>query len=100
MKPPVFEYHRPATLDEAIALLAQHGSDAKPLAGGQSLIPAMNFRLARPAILIDLNGVSELSFIQPANGTGLRIGAMARQRAVERSSAVAKVAPLIGRAHV
>lgn len=95
MKPPVFEYHRPATLDEAIALLAQHGSDAKPLAGGQSLIPAMNFRLARPAILIDLNGVSELSFIQPANGTGLRIGAMARQRAVERSSAVAKVAPLL-----
>lgn len=95
MKPPVFEYHRPATLDEAIALLAQHGSDAKPLAGGQSLIPAMNFRLARPAILIDLNGVSELSFIQPANGKGLRIGAMARQRAVERSSAVAKAAPLL-----
>ena len=95
MKPPVFEYHRPATLDEAIALLAQHGSDAKPLAGGQSLIPAMNFRLARPAILIDLNGVSELSFIQPADGGGLRIGAMTRQRAVERSPVVATAVPLL-----
>ena len=55
MKPAPFVYHRPAILDEALALLAAHGGEAKPLAGGQSLIPAMNFRLARPAVLVDLN---------------------------------------------
>ena len=60
MKPAPFEYFRPASLDEALALLAEHGGDAKPLAGGQSLIPAMNFRLATPAALVDLNGVGEL----------------------------------------
>ena len=95
MKPPVFDYHRPRTVDEAISLLAQHGGEAKLLAGGQSLIPAMNFRLARPAILIDLNAVTELSYIHGANGDGLRLGAMTRQRAVERSPVVAKAAPLL-----
>ncbi len=95
MKPPAFEYHRPRTVDEAISLLAQHGGEAKLLAGGQSLIPAMNFRLARPAILIDLNPVTELSYIHAANGDGLRLGAMTRQRAVERSPVVAKAAPLL-----
>ena len=74
MKPAAFDYHAPATLDEALALLAEHGSDAKPLAGGQSLIPAMNFRLATPAVLVDLNGVAELSFIS-TDAAGLRIGA-------------------------
>jgi carbon-monoxide dehydrogenase medium subunit len=82
-------------VDEAISLLAQHGGEAKLLAGGQSLIPAMNFRLARPAILIDLNPVTELSYIHAANGDGLRLGAMTRQRAVERSPVVAKAAPLL-----
>ena len=57
MKPAPFEYFRPRSLDEALALLAEHGGDAKPLAGGQSLIPAMNFRLATPAVLVDLNGL-------------------------------------------
>ncbi len=61
MKPAPFDYFAPATLDEALGLLAEHGGDAKPLAGGQSLIPAMNFRLARPAVLVDLNRISELS---------------------------------------
>ena len=55
VKPAPFEYHRPRTLDEALSLLAEHGGDAKPLAGGQSLIPAMNFRLATPSVLVDLN---------------------------------------------
>lgn len=95
MKPASFAYHRPRTIAEVTGLLAQHGAEAKVLAGGQSLIPAMNFRLARPAVLIDLNGVPELSYIRHANGSGLRIGAMTRQRAVERSADVAARAPLL-----
>src|SRR5213596_1895624 len=94
MKPAPFDYFTPATLDEALALLAEHGADAKPLAGGQSLIPAMNFRLATPAVLVDLNAVTELAFIDAGSG-GLRVGSMTRQRAVERSAAIAKEAPLI-----
>src|SRR5256885_17217763 len=84
MKPAPFAYPRPATLDEALALLAEHGGEAKPLAGGQSLIPAMNFRLARPPVLVDLNRVAELGYVRAGRG-GPRIGAMARPRAVERS---------------
>jgi len=94
VKPASFVYHRPATLDEALALLADHGGDAKPLAGGQSLIPAMNFRLARPAILIDLDRVRELAFMS-AGPDGLRLGAMTRQRDVERSPLAARAAPLL-----
>ena len=97
MKPAPFAYHRPATLDEALALLAEHGGEAKPLAGGQSLIPAMNFRLARPAVLVDLNGVAELGYVR-AGRDGLQIGAMTRQRAVERSEAVRSAAPLLAEA--
>jgi len=93
MKPPPFEYHAPASLDEALALLAQHGDEAKALAGGQSLIPVLNFRLARPSVLVDLNRIGELAGIE-ANGT-LRIGAMTRQRAAERSAEVAGLAPLL-----
>jgi CO/xanthine dehydrogenase FAD-binding subunit len=94
VKPAPFEYHRPRTVDEALRLLAERAGEAKPLAGGQSLIPAMNFRLARPTVLVDLNGVSELSYIAAADGE-LRIGAMTRQRAVERSADVARLAPLL-----
>ncbi len=94
MKPAPFEYFRPQTLDEALSLLAEHGGDAKPLAGGQSLIPAMNFRLATPSVLVDLNGLPELSYIRDDSGD-VRIGGMARQRAVERSRLVAERAPLI-----
>lgn len=94
MKPAPFAYHRPQSVDEAIALLAQHGGDAKPLAGGQSLIPAMNFRLARPAVLVDLNGIAALSFIIH-DASGIRLGAMTRQRAAERSNEVASHAPLL-----
>jgi aerobic carbon-monoxide dehydrogenase medium subunit len=93
MKPAPFEYFQPRSVDEALALLAEHGSDAKPLAGGQSLIPAMNFRLATPSVLIDLNALNDLAYI--SDGDSLRLGGMTRQRAVERSGVVAKNAPLL-----
>src|SRR3954453_10446488 len=94
MKPAPFKYFRPRTVDEALALLAEHAGDAKPLAGGQSLIPAMNFRLALPAVLVDLNALSELAYIKDGPD-GLRVGGMTRQRAVERSPAVSAQAPLV-----
>ena len=97
MKPAPFAYHRPGSVDEALALLAQHGGDAKPLAGGQSLIPAMNFRLARPAVLVDLNRLTTLAGIR-GGADSLRIGAMTRQRAVERDATVARDAPLLAEA--
>jgi aerobic carbon-monoxide dehydrogenase medium subunit len=94
VKPAPFEYFSPPTLDEALSLLAEYDSDAKPLAGGQSLIPAMNFRLATPSVLVDLNAIGSLSHITEYGG-GLRIGGMTRQRALERSAAVAQHAPLV-----
>src|ERR1700681_1572520 len=94
MKPASFEYFRPRTVDEALALLAEHAGDAKPLAGGQSLIPAMNFRLATPAVLVDLNALSDLAYIR-SDEQGVRIGGMPRQRAAERSPIVARDAPLV-----
>ena len=94
MKPAAFEYHRPETLDQALELLAEHGDEAKILAGGQSLVPTMNFRLAQPEQLIDINRLSDLAFIRE-DKSGLRIGAITRQRAVERSELVAKRAPLV-----
>jgi carbon-monoxide dehydrogenase medium subunit len=94
MKPPVFGYHRPASLPEALALLGAHAG-AKPLAGGQSLIPAMNFRLAAPAALVDLNQLGELSGIAESADGGLAIGAMTRHSAVERSPLVGARAPLL-----
>lgn len=95
MKPAPFRYLAPSTLDEALGLLAEHGDEAKVLAGGQSLVPAMSFRLAQPAVLVDLRRVPDLAGIrEPADG-GLTIGAMTRQRAVERSAAVARRAPLV-----
>jgi CO/xanthine dehydrogenase FAD-binding subunit len=97
MKPPVFAYHRPDSVENALALLAQQ-DDAKVLAGGQSLIPTMNFRLAQPAALVDLNAVATLSHITEATDGGLLIGAMTRQRAVERSAAVAQRFPLLAEA--
>src|SRR6184192_127038 len=96
MKPAPFDYFAPATLDEALALLAEHGGDAKPLAGGQSLLPAMNFGLARPAVLVDLNRISELAYVRAESGVA--IGAMTRQRVVERSDVVARAAPLLAEA--
>ena len=94
MIPGQFEYHAPSTLDEALALLAEHGSDARVLAGGQSLIPLMKLRLAAPAVLIDLNGVDSLSGIEEQDGQ-LRIGAMTRHSALERSELIGARYPLI-----
>ena len=98
MKPAPFQYLAPTTVDEAIAALTEHGDDAKLLAGGQSLIPTMNFRLAQPAVLINLNRIPDLGYITPTGAGGLRIGAMTRQRQVERSTEVAERAPLLAAA--
>jgi len=95
MKPAPFEYQAPASLEAALDALARHSGDAKLLAGGQSLIPVMNFRLAEPALLIDINKLAELDFIRRDEEGQLRIGAMARQRRLERDPLVAGMAPLL-----
>jgi CO/xanthine dehydrogenase FAD-binding subunit len=97
VKPPIFEYDDPQTLDEALSLLAEHGDAAKVLAGGQSLVPLLNFRLARPDRLIDINGVSELDYVRFENGT-LRLGALTRQTTLERSEEVARRVPILSEA--
>jgi carbon-monoxide dehydrogenase medium subunit/6-hydroxypseudooxynicotine dehydrogenase subunit alpha len=97
MKPPPFEYDAPASVEEALALLAEHGADAKVLAGGQSLVPLLNFRLARPARLVDLNNLGELSGLRRSGGD-LHIGAMTRQSMLERSETVASHWPLLRQA--
>ena len=83
MKPAPFKYVAATSLEQALSLKAAHGDDAKFLAGGQSLIPAMNFRLARPAILIDINGIEALAGIRPSAGA-TRIGSLTRYRALQR----------------
>jgi len=95
MKPAPFKYFAPATVDEALSLLGEYGYDAKALAGGQSLIPTMNFRLAQPAVLVDLNNIPNLNYIDPTADGGLRIGAMTRQRQLERDPLIAERAPLL-----
>ena len=94
MKPPPFAYECPTAVAEAVALLATHGADARPLAGGQSLVPLLNFRLARPTVLVDLNRIAALGGIAVENGA-LRIGSMARQAAVEADDRVARGWPLL-----
>ena len=82
MKLPAFEYHRPAVLEEALGLMAEHGDQAKPLAGGQSLVPLLAMRRVRPSHIVDLHRVTELQQISVVDGR-VRIGAMARQRDLE-----------------
>ena len=95
MKPAPFEYAAPSSLDEAISLLQQHGDeDVKLLAGGQSLVPLLSMRMARPELLIDLNPIDELQYIREENG-GLAIGAMTRKRAVEESELVGRLQPVL-----
>jgi CO/xanthine dehydrogenase FAD-binding subunit len=94
MKPPRFEYMAPTSLDEALALLAEHGDGAKVLAGGQSLVPLLNFRLVRPTYLVDLNEIPGLAYIRQDDGR-VAIGALTRQRAVETSSLVRERVPLL-----
>jgi aerobic carbon-monoxide dehydrogenase medium subunit len=97
MKPAPFKYIAATSLEHALALKAEHGDDAKFLAGGQSLIPTMNFRLAQPAILIDINGIEALAGIRASSET-TRIGSLTRYRALERDATFADVFPLIGEA--
>lgn len=97
MKPAPFEYHSPSTLEEALSLLSQRGAEAKLLAGGQSLVPAMNFRVVQPATLIDLNRIQELDYLRQ-EGECLRIGAMTRERTLEFDQRVAKWSPLLNEA--
>ncbi len=102
MKPAPFEYIAPTSLAEALTAVHKHGSDASLLAGGQSLVPVMNFRLAQPAALIDLNNIPELDYVrregngQPEAASGhLHIGSMTRQRTLERHPLIAQYAPLL-----
>ena len=94
MKPAAFAYDAPRRLEEALELFERHGEDARPLAGGQSLVPLLNFRLARPARLVDLNRIDELAYIRRANGV-LRIGALTRDAVLERSPLVSARWPLL-----
>jgi carbon-monoxide dehydrogenase medium subunit len=97
VKPPAFEYVVVASTEEAVAQLAAHGDDARILAGGQSLMPILNMRLATPGRLVDLNRVGTLSYIVERPG-GVAIGAMTRQRTAERSELVATAVPLLAEA--
>jgi len=94
MIPATFDYHAPKTLDEAIALLVRLGDTAKILAGGQSLIPAMRFRLASPEVLVDIGRIGDLAYVEE-RGDHLAIGAMTREHALEASPAVATSYPLL-----
>jgi aerobic carbon-monoxide dehydrogenase medium subunit len=97
VKPAKFDYHRPATIDEAIAVLGRYQGEARVLAGGQSLVPMMNFRLATPAGIIDLNRIPGLAEVTAADGI-VAIGAMARQRRLEFDPLVALRLPLLSEA--
>ena len=94
MKPPPFEYEAPSTVEEVVALLQQHDGEAKILAGGQSLMPLLNMRFARPSALIDLRRLTGLDYIREENGA-LAIGAMTTKRSVERSELVKSRQPLL-----
>jgi len=94
VKPPRFDYHAPATLDEAVRLRTELGPEASILAGGQSLIPLLNLRFARPSALIDLRRVHELVYVRTEQD-GVAVGAMTRQRQLERSADAARLFPLL-----
>jgi carbon-monoxide dehydrogenase medium subunit len=101
VKPAPFDYVAPHTLDEAIETLADRidrGDDAKILAGGQSLLPVLNFRLAQPTVLIDVNRIAALDFVETTDDGGLRLGALVRHRRLERDPLVARHAPLVAEA--
>jgi CO/xanthine dehydrogenase FAD-binding subunit len=95
MKPAPFEYFAPAHIGEALDLLADYGDEAKILAGGQSLMPLMNMRLARPRVVIDINRLAELAYVSPGAEGTLTIGALTRQRAIERSSLMQTYCPVL-----
>lgn len=94
MKPPPFEYLCPASVEEALAQLSSFDGEAKILAGGQSLVPMLNFRLLSPSALVDINRIEGLDFIEASDG-GLRIGALVRHSAIERSPLVREKLPIL-----
>jgi len=94
MKPASFEYHSPTTIEEALGIKAEHGEDAKILAGGQSLVPAMNFRVVQPSVLVDLNRITDMSYIR-RDGNVIRVGAMSRERHLEFDTIIEKHTPLL-----
>lgn len=94
MKPAPFEYHAPVSIEQALELKGKYGDEAKLLAGGQSLVPAMNFRVVQPGMLIDLNRVAGLGYIRE-EGERLRIGAMTRERHLEFDPSIEKRTPLL-----
>jgi CO/xanthine dehydrogenase FAD-binding subunit len=98
MKPASFDYVRPGTVDEAVALLARHGDDTKLLAGGQSLVPLLNFRLLRPRLLVDINRLSALDFVRDDGAGGLVIGALTRHHRLETDATVAARFPMLAAA--
>lgn len=97
MKPAPFEYHAPDSIEEALFLLHNYGGEAKLLAGGQSLVPAMNFRVVQPSALIDLNRVKQLDYVLE-DGESVRIGAMTRERTLEHEPLISKRYPLLAEA--
>jgi CO/xanthine dehydrogenase FAD-binding subunit len=97
VKPAAFDYLRPDSVDEAVAQLAQYGGDAKVLAGGQSLVPLLNFRIVRPSILIDVNRLAALDFVDEHDG-GLRIGALTRHHTLETAPLVGERFPMLSAA--
>jgi carbon-monoxide dehydrogenase medium subunit len=97
MKPPAFAYHRPETVPEALAVLAEVGHDGKVLAGGQSLVPLLNMRLAAPRHLVDVNWLAELDEVSCDPG-GVRVGALARHARVEHDGPANEAVPLLGQA--
>jgi CO/xanthine dehydrogenase FAD-binding subunit len=94
MKPAPFKYIAASSLDHALSLKAEYGDEARFLAGGQSLIPAMNFRLARPSVLIDINGLKDLAGVDQTSGEGIRVGALTRYRDLERDGRFLASCPL------
>ena len=94
MKPAKFEYHAPASIEEALAILGRYDGEARVLAGGQSLVPMMNFRLATPSAIVDLNRIDGLANVEE-DGEVIRIGSMARQRRLEFDPLVAAKLPLL-----
>ncbi|MFN5527165.1 FAD binding domain-containing protein, partial [Bradyrhizobium sp.] len=97
MIPGPFDYHRPASVGDAVKLLADLGDEARPLAGGHSLIPLMKLRLAQPSMLIDIGRITDLSYIKDA-GNHIAIGALTRHMDVEKSDIVIQHVPLLAHA--
>ena len=94
MKPPAFDYIAATSVDMAVAALAATGSEAKIIAGGQSLMPMLNFRLIRPSVLVDINGIADLAYIEEA-GSGIRVGALTRHYQLETSAVISRHFPVL-----